>query len=246
MAGHDDACRDLSHLDQSITMERYHLQDTGFTLIELLIAMGISLLLLAGIYNFCISQVKTYAVQDQLVEMQQNARMGLDLLVRALEVAGYDPLETRAFGITRDDFLASNDAELALTTDRELYFTADWNENGSIDNSADERFGFRVNSHSLQQALISPADGQISAWQSVVENIESMTITYTYADGTESADVGLPDNSLPGRTLHDIRMVTITITAKTRQPDYGYTHPTLGDHYRRITLTAKVLLRNQG
>lgn len=38
--------------------------------------------------------------------------------------------------------------------------------------------------------------------------------------------------------------VTLSLTGKTTNPDIGYTHPTVGDAYRRVALTSKVTLRN--
>jgi type IV pilus assembly protein PilW len=229
-------------------MRRNNAQD-GFTLIELMIGLALNLVVLAAVYNLFVSQTRTYALQDQIVEMQQEARSGLDMIVSALQMAGYDPQGTQAFGVTAyvgNDFPASNSPGLALTTNTELYFTSDQNENGVIDNTWDERFGFRVNGGNLQMAIISNVDGSISSWESIADNIESLTVSYTYADGSVSTDVGLPDNSVAGRNLGDIRAVTISVTARTSKPDPLYTHPTFGDGYRRMTLTSEVRPRNIG
>ena len=64
-------------------------RDQGVTLIELLIAMVIATLLVAAMYSFFLTQQRTYAVQDNVSEMQQNARMALLTLVRTVRMAGY-------------------------------------------------------------------------------------------------------------------------------------------------------------
>jgi type IV pilus assembly protein PilW len=62
----------------------------GVTLIELLVALVIAAITLAGIYRVFITQTKTYAVQDQVVETQQNVRSAMDILLRDLRMAGFD------------------------------------------------------------------------------------------------------------------------------------------------------------
>jgi len=62
---------------------------TGFTLIELMIALLISSILVIQIYNFFDYQQRSYALQDQLQEMQQNLRVAMDALTRDLRIIGY-------------------------------------------------------------------------------------------------------------------------------------------------------------
>ena len=50
----------------------------GLTLIELLVGMVITGLLGAGVYRTFVEQQHTYEVQDQVVDMQQNARMSIN------------------------------------------------------------------------------------------------------------------------------------------------------------------------
>ncbi len=64
-------------------------REKGVTLIELLIAMVISALLVAAMYSFFMTQQRTYAVQDNVADMQQNARMALLTLVHNVRMAGY-------------------------------------------------------------------------------------------------------------------------------------------------------------
>ena len=62
----------------------------GITLIELLIALVIAAITLAGIYRVFISQTKTYAIQDQVVEVQQSVRSAMDIILRDLRMTGFD------------------------------------------------------------------------------------------------------------------------------------------------------------
>lgn len=61
----------------------------GLTLIELLIALVLSSILTAVLYRAFISQQKTYTVQDQVVDMQQNVRIAMGQMTREIRMAGY-------------------------------------------------------------------------------------------------------------------------------------------------------------
>ena len=62
--------------------------EKGFTLIELLVAMTLGLIVLAGVYSFYVSSMPVYALQEQLLETQQNLRIALELLVEDIQRAG--------------------------------------------------------------------------------------------------------------------------------------------------------------
>jgi prepilin-type N-terminal cleavage/methylation domain-containing protein len=62
----------------------------GITLIELLIALVIAAITLAGVYRVFISQTRTYAIQDQVVEVQQSVRGAMDIISRDLRMTGFD------------------------------------------------------------------------------------------------------------------------------------------------------------
>jgi type IV pilus assembly protein PilW len=62
----------------------------GVTLIELLVVLVITAITMAGIYRVFISQTKTYAVQDQVMEVQQSVRGAMEILLRDLRMTGFD------------------------------------------------------------------------------------------------------------------------------------------------------------
>jgi len=64
-------------------------EDKGVTLIELLIALVISGVLIAALYRTFIGQQKTYIVQDQVVDMQQNVRVAINKMMREIRMAGF-------------------------------------------------------------------------------------------------------------------------------------------------------------
>jgi prepilin-type N-terminal cleavage/methylation domain-containing protein len=64
-------------------------KDEGLTLIELMVAMAISAILIAAIYRTFIGQQKTYTVQEQVVDMQQNVRVAINKMMREIRMAGF-------------------------------------------------------------------------------------------------------------------------------------------------------------
>lgn len=63
----------------------------GVTLLEVLIALVMTTVTLWAISTIYLMQVRTQAVQEDVMEMQQSARATMDLIVRELKMAGYDP-----------------------------------------------------------------------------------------------------------------------------------------------------------
>jgi prepilin-type N-terminal cleavage/methylation domain-containing protein len=64
-------------------------KDRGVTLIELLIALVISSILIAALYRTFIGQQKTYTVQEQVVDMQQNVRVAINKMMREIRMANF-------------------------------------------------------------------------------------------------------------------------------------------------------------
>jgi prepilin-type N-terminal cleavage/methylation domain-containing protein len=71
--------------------------ERGITLIELLVALAIFGVIIGAIYRVFSSQARAYAVQDQVVEVQQDIRGAMELMVRDLRMAGF---QTESFNST--------------------------------------------------------------------------------------------------------------------------------------------------
>ena len=61
----------------------------GLSLIEMLIAMVIAVVIIAGVYRTFAVQQKTFVVQEQVAEAQQNVRAVMDLIARDIRMAGF-------------------------------------------------------------------------------------------------------------------------------------------------------------
>jgi type IV pilus assembly protein PilW len=190
----------------------------GFTLIEMLIALAIGSLLLSSIYAFYINQKRVYDTREQVAEMQQNARTGLALMVREVRMAGYNPTGASGIGI------------IAATAST-IRITMDLNGDGDT-NDSDEDLTYSLYDSGADGDLDlgrQPAGGQNTP---VAENIDSLSLLYTLADGSTTATPAHPGQ---------IRLVHARLTARTAKPDAGRTAN--GGH-RTYTLTSVITPRN--
>ncbi|UCG13135.1 MAG: PilW family protein [Deltaproteobacteria bacterium] len=152
----------------------------GFTLVEILVTLAIAALVTAAIYNLFIKQNRTYIVQDEVAEMQQNLRAAIDIMVNELRMAGLDP---------------SGNAESAIVSvgGNSVNFTADLTggESDGIDNDGDgytdepdETFDGVLSipgddiTYSLVGGNLRRDDG--TGAQILVENIEALSFAYAY------------------------------------------------------------------
>ena len=190
----------------------------GFNLIEMLVAMAIGAIVMAAVVNMFISQTKAYAIRDQVTEMQQNARTGIDFLTREITMAGYDPEGTSG-------------ANIIAATATSIQFSIDLSRNGAIE--ADENITFLLydDGEDGDLDLGRTTDGTT---QLIAENIQNLILQYRLADDTTTdapADPG------------QIRAVEVSLTARTKNPDAKYT---ANRGYRSQTLTASIQVRNLG
>lgn len=214
----------------------------GFTLVEMLIAVALSITVMGGVYEVFTSQQKAFRIQDHVAEMQQNARVALDMMTREIRMAGYIPeewdgdssIKVPTFGAT---VVGAQDIEvLGLNT---ITFEADIDGDGKT-----ETVRYSIDAANLNLTReVWEWDGGALAWgvsgkpQPLAENIEKLT--FIYCDDAPCFDTSATETT----TSSSIRLIQIQITAKTGKKD-----PNLkgGDGYRRRTLTANVRPRNLG
>ncbi len=227
-------------------------QRHGFTLIEVLVAMVIGSILITAIYQMFHSQQKSYLIQDQVAEMQQNLRAGLYMLTRDLRNAGYDPTGSGNFGFvtdfatpysifTPDIDYANNRTALAFTFDQ--IPAGGGTEDGVVDPGPTEKVAYRYNA--TDRTLERYNFGN-TAWDTVATNVDALDFVFLDASGAVTTD---PAN---------FHAVEITVLVRTSRQDLEYTNPetytnkqnqTLcsgctGDHHRRRQLSTTVRLRN--
>ena len=103
-------------------MAHFFIKQNGISLIETLIALGLTLLIMAFAWDFSSFCYKQFSQVEHQVEIQQQARIGLDMLISEIKKAGYGltpawPAFT-ALGPTSITFLSNlKEIQTRLTTD---------------------------------------------------------------------------------------------------------------------------------
>ena len=234
-------------------------KDTGFTLLELMVAMAIAAILMAGIYTFYNNQLKTHITQQQMVDMQQDARAAMYLMTREIRMAGYDPLNSTGATIR-----TANVAQMAFDSD------SDGTADGGI-NPNTERFFYALSNDIDGDGLAdgTACDLERGGWDDslnpdnlnpVALNIEALNFVYLDNAGNTLNDDG---NGNVTANIGAIRSVQITLVARSGEvvpvlmrehvDRSVYTNqqgrvllPAPNDNFRRIRLTAAVKVRNLG
>ena len=269
-------------------MDRDYLKgEKGFSIIELLIVLAISGILTSALYQTFIGLQKTYAIQDQVVEVRQNVRYTIDRMTREIRMAGYGGNILESFGSVNtypnlinpvngvdQDFItivmadevaklsqntASGSIQLILSgsnpgemfdTDKKKYLCLNGQNNYLVQSVSGNTVTLTTplledhlinESVSLVKAItykILPSTTDLvrdentgEGGQAVAEGVEDLQLKYTLSDGTVVDSPTTPS---------DIRIVSITVTARTKMNDPQYP----GDGCRRQSLTSLVEVRN--
>ena len=191
----------------------------GFTLIEVLLALALSAITIGAIYSLYLTQVKSQMVRETTLDMQQHARVAMDLISRELKMAGYDPQGANRDHLNANDFFGVSFDSTQLT------IKADLNGNG-VPTDSNESIVF---SHDPRDLTLRRNTG--GGRQPLGENIEAFSVKYFDSEGK------------PTTHSKDIRQVEVLITARTEKADPQYPH---NGGYRTITLRSRVTPRNLG
>jgi type IV pilus assembly protein PilW len=196
----------------------------GITLIELLVVLVICAVLVGGIYRVFISQTRAYSLQDQVVEVQQNTRAAMEILIRDLRMAGYD--DDRSTGAVVSQPVIPEDHAITLK----------YEYDGSV---REVRYWVDATSTLMRQEK---QDG-VTRTQPLVENVDAFELRYGVDRNQDGAmdDLdrnGVIDDWLPAASASDLIAVRVTLTARPSQinPDIQYASPR--------TLVSAVTFRN--
>ena len=198
-------------------------KNRGFSLIEALIAMAIVGIVMAAVYTTYASQQRSYLIQEQVAAMQQNLRAGLNVMVREIRMAGYDPL-------------GSANAGIVSMTANSIQLTADLNGDGDTLDT-DENVTYAIN-----------GSGNLGRnTQPVAENIDALNFVYLDGNRTVTADpaavrsIQITMVAKTGRPDNDY-----TDTQSYSNQQGGGVLSAQNDHFRRKVLSVEVKCRNLG
>ncbi|MBN2372402.1 prepilin-type N-terminal cleavage/methylation domain-containing protein [bacterium] len=190
--------------------------EKGFSLVELLIVMGISSILLIAVYETFISERRAITAQELITEMHQNVRAALDMMVREIRMAGYDPTGAGFTGIVNP-------------TSSQIGILLDQNSNGDHYDS-NEDITYSYDSANLR---IRRKTGISGTNQPFAENITLFHLDYFDPNGAQLSS-SPADPSV-------IRQIKITITGRTDRADPDYPR---NNGYRIYTVTSLVTPKN--
>ncbi len=203
------------------TLKIFRRRISGFTLVELLVSMAIVGIVLGAIYSLFISQSRTSSVQEQVVTMQKNLRAAIYFMEGEVRMAGYDPTNSAAFGIT--DSSANT-----------FSFSLDLNEDGVLDSG--ETTTYALNGMMLEK------NGD-----PIAENIDAVLFEYLKADGTTPANNGEIHQvviTVVARTARADPRYTDNNSYVSLLGTTVFTVPSGDTHYRRQLLSTRVECRN--
>ncbi len=155
----------------------------GFTLVEILITLLLASIVTAAIYKTFREQQKSYIVQEEVVEMQQNLRAALDIMSREIRMAGYDPLQSGNFGFLRADA-------------RLIRFTIDFDNSGGTPGN-DETITYQLYDYDSDGVAAELRRTTTSLDLPIALNIEAIGFAYGFDNDAD----GYLDKDASGNTI---------------------------------------------
>jgi type IV pilus assembly protein PilW len=215
--------------------------DQGFTLLEVLVVILILGIVMAGVYSVYTSQQKSFLIQEDVAEMQQNLRAAMFTMVREIRLAGCNPTGKATTGI-----VTANVSTISVTMDISGNNpNADPPDGDTGD--ANEAVTYALMDTDTDGTIDSLGRNTGGGLQPVASNIEAMNFVYLDGNGNVTAD------------LTQIRSVQVTVVARTENPSVGFrntanyrnlqgsvifTAP--GDAFRRKVFATNIRCRNLG
>jgi type IV pilus assembly protein PilW len=204
------------------------LNKKGVSLIELLVALVICGIVVAGAYRFFITQTRAYAVQDQVIEAQQDVRLAMEILLRDLRMAGYD-----------DDSIKSTvtitDPIVAPLRDDSITFSFEYYDKATLQYQKHTvAYRRELNpSRLIRQLTINEVAGSPDV---LLENVDDFKLTYGInTKGDEEMDQWVPADKVGVNKVMAVRVV-LSATSTQTNPDFRIVSPR--------TLASTVTLRN--
>jgi len=172
----------------------------GTTLIELLVALTVFGLIIVGIFVVWEYSQRAYFQGSEAAELQQNARVAMEQMVREIRQAGYDPCRYTTGCTSAFDPVQPSIFPIQAFSASSIWVRADRNANGST-GDADESVCFYRDGGGVLRRKTTGGDCS-SGGEELARNITSFTLTYLKADGSAAA------------TWSEIKLVRIAIAAR--------------------------------
>lgn len=163
---------------------------SGFTLVEMMIALALSAIAVLAVFTYSSMSLRTFGNQERVANVQQSVRAALDMMVRDIRMAGYDPSAFSSGPSSGIGILAASENMLQFTVD----LNADNVDNKGLENltyffeSATNRLRFK--------------EGGKAYPQTFVDHVSALKFEYLNANGG------------PAIELREIAAVIVTLTVE--------------------------------
>ncbi|MBU1564059.1 MAG: PilW family protein [Proteobacteria bacterium] len=169
----------------------------GFTLVELIIALFLSAIVLAGMSTFFRSQQDTYIAQEEVAEMQQEIRAGLEIISRELRNTGHDMTPNKTAGA---GFVVASPFQIQFTMD--LIGTPVTNDPDGDILDANENMAFRLVTDADNNGVTDVGaanlslgrDNGVGGLQDLISNVNAIGFAYAYDNNAD----GVLENKVVG------------------------------------------------
>jgi len=234
----------------------------GFTLVEVLITLVITGIIMSSVYAIYIANLRAFSADEDRVEIQQGQRFSFDFMAREMRHAGYDLAE-------------SGQPTIVAAGADYIYFTADLNNDGVLDDAGEHIVFCVYNNNNLgyfatdaaAKVNVAAIDGDNDGFSDpghthpaanpshqTLSTIERLEFHYTLSDGTQTTTP-----SRDGVDLDMIREIDISLLSRSDNSDIRYNSSAqtfttasgtvwngFNDGFRRMMLVMAVRLRNMG
>jgi type II secretory pathway component PulJ len=246
----------------------------GFTLVELMVTVFLTAIAVIAIYRGYTTFSQSADAQQQTMEMQQNLRIGMTILVKDIMRAGMNDEDEDVAGFISIDLGdgATNDVDkIAFSMDLGSggVFAADTVDNdgdgdtdeddearigdGDVDDD-DERIYYALSGEDLQRRVWDSAIPGYGPAQTVITNVSALE--FIYLDEDENPVSGVLPITDPA-VLDNIDTVVVSLVVRTTNEDYRITnnetyqnllgadiYTAPGDNFRRRVMSMRVKVRN--
>jgi len=158
----------------------------GFTVTELVLALAIMMMVMAAMVSLLVSLNRAYAAQNVTAGVQQVTRAGINIMARAIRMAGLNPLKINQIGILE-------------ASANKIRFQHDTNGSGTIEIGQDEDIAYLLNGN---HQLIRQKDGNFRSNKSLIDHVNDLAFKYFDRDDEETS------------ILDDIHTVEISLTVR--------------------------------
>jgi len=213
-----------------------------------MVALFLTLIITAGIYKGYVSYTTSNEAQEQVVEMQQSLRIGMERIIQDLRRAGMNNEDDKNAG-----FVTANASFVNFTMDIPANATAT-KGNGILGTplSLEEDITYKVEDRLLKRKVMDNLGNGL--FYSVIANVDALNFVYLDDNDTSLGP------SVTATKLPKIRKVQVSLVVRTTREDYRYTDnqpyknlrgdtiftPPANDHFRRRLLSREVKIRNMG